>query len=315
MEISFHQAAALLAKANTLVLTAHIHPDGDSLGSMLALYQALQAQGKKVQLLLDDVVPLSYQFLPYCQLITKPVDNEQQYPDLLVVLDASDIERIGKVRQVVTAPILNIDHHISNTRFADYSYLDFQASATGEMITCLLQELKWPIDGEIGNCLYTAIATDCGFFRYANTSGTTLRLAAELVDAGAKPHVISEALEKRPLSNLVTLTKVLQTIELHHDGKIAIMLIPRNVAEDPADNTEGFINYARAIDGVEVAILLKVFDERTVRVSFRSHRADVSQIAVSFGGGGHIRAAGCTIHDSLENAKSLVIFAAAAQIG
>ena len=314
MEISFHQAAELLAKANTLVLTAHIHPDGDSLGSMLALYQALQAKGKKVQLLLDDVVPVSYQFLPYYQMITKPADNEQLYPDLLVVLDASDIERIGKVRQAVKAPILNIDHHVSNTRFADYSYLDFQASSTGEMITRLLKELQCAINEEIGNCLYTAIATDCGFFRYANTSATTLRMAAELVEAGAMPQVISEALEKRPLSNLVTLTKVLETIELHHNGKIATMLIPRNVSEDPADNTEGFINYARSIDGVEVAVLLKVIDERTVRVSFRSHRADVSQIAVSFGGGGHIRAAGCTIYDSLQNAQRLVISAAADQI-
>ena len=314
MEISLRQAADLLRNADTLVLTAHVHPDGDSLGSMLGLYLALQAEGKKVYLLLDDVVPASYQFLPQWRKITKIGDNDRLNPDLLVVLDASDIERIGKVNHAVRAPILNIDHHISNTLFADYTYLDKQASATGEIITELLKTLGYPITADIGDCLYTAIATDCGFFRYANTSAATLRYAAELVEAGAKPQFISEELEKRPLSNLVTLTKVLQTIELHHNGEIATMAISRDLLQDPSESTEGFINYARSIDGVEVAILLKAIDDRTVRVSFRSHRVDVSQIALSFGGGGHIRAAGCTVYDNLANAQAKVVAATTEQI-
>lgn len=314
MEISLRQAADLLRNADTLVLTAHVHPDGDSLGSMLGLYLALQAEGKKVYLLLDDVVPASYQFLPQWRKITKIGDNDRLNPDLLVVLDASDLERIGKVNHAVRAPILNIDHHISNTMFADYTYLDKQASATGEIITELLKMLAYPITADIGDCLYTAIATDCGFFRYANTSAATLRYAAELVEAGAKPQFISEELERRPLSNLVTLTKVLQTIELHHNGEIATMSISRDLVQDPSESTEGFINYARSIDGVEVAILLKAIDDRTVRVSFRSHRVDVSKIALSFGGGGHIRAAGCTVYDNLANAQAKVVAATTEQI-
>lgn len=314
MEISLPQVAEMLHSANTIVLTAHVHPDGDSLGSMLALYEALQADGKKVYMLLDDVVPATYHFLPNWKKISKPVDNDRFTTDLLVVLDASDIERIGKVQNTVKAPILNLDHHISNTRFADYYYIDSKAAATGEIILALLNLMKSKVTADIGTCLYTAIATDCGFFRYANTTASTLHYAADLVDAGAQPQVISEALEQRSIANLITLTKVLQTIETHYEGKIAIMTISPDLLNDPDENTEGFINYARSIEGVEIAILFRAIDERTVRISFRSHRADVSQVALTFGGGGHIRAAGCTIHDTLENAIEQVLPVAIAQI-
>ena len=314
MEISLPQVAEMLHSANTIVLTAHVHPDGDSLGSMLALYEALQADGKKVYMLLDDVVPATYQFLPNWKKISKPVDNDRFTTDLLVVLDASDIERIGKVQNAVKAPILNLDHHISNTRFADYYYIDSKAAATGEIILALLKLMKSKVTADIGTCLYTAIATDCGFFRYANTTASTLHYAADLVEAGAQPQVISEALEQRSIANLITLTNVLQTIKTHYEGKIAIMTILPDLLNDPDENTEGFINYARSIEGVEIAILFRAIDERTVRISFRSHRADVSQVALTFGGGGHIRAAGCTIHDTLENAIEQVLPVAIAQI-
>lgn len=314
MEISLQQSAELLEKANAIVLTAHVNPDGDSLGSLLALYQGLHRKGKTVTILLDDVVPPVYRFLPCCEVIRQPDENERHSPDLLVVLDASDIERIGKVRQIVTAPVLNIDHHISNTRFADYTYVEPESSSTGEIITVLLNMMGCPLNQGIGNCLYTAIATDCGFFQYANTSAQTLRHAADLVEAGAQPQRISEALERRPLSSLTTLTKVLQTIELHKNGKVATMVIPENLITDPDESTEGFINYARSVEGVEVAILLKAIAPTTVRVSLRSHRADVSRIALAFGGGGHIRAAGCTIHEKLEKAKEMAVAMAANQI-
>lgn len=314
MEISLPRVAEMLHSASTIVLTAHVHPDGDSLGSMLALYQALQADGKKVHLLLDDVVPATYHFLPNWKKISKPVDNDRFTTDLLVILDASDIERIGKVQNAVKAPILNIDHHISNTRFADYTYIDSKVAATGEIILELLNLMKYKVTADIGTCLYTAIATDCGFFRYANTSASTLRYAADLVEAGAQPQSISEALEQRSLSNIVTLTKVLQTIEMHYEGKIATMTIFPDLLHDPDENTEGFINYARSIEGVEIAILFRAIDEQTVRISFRSHRADVSQVALAFGGGGHIRAAGCTVHDTLENAIAQVLPVAISQI-
>ena len=315
MELSLHQAADLLHKADTIVLTAHVNPDGDSLGAMLGLYEALQSQGKRVQMLLDDAVPPGYQFLPNWRKIIRPGDNEHLRSDLLVVLDASDFDRIGRVGQAVTAPILNIDHHISNTRFADYLCLDCRAAATGEIVLQLLRLMNQAITADMASCLYTAIATDCGFFRYANTTPATLHCAADLVSAGAQPHVISEALDRRPLASLRTLTEVLQTIEMHHNGTIATIAIHPGMLTDSNESSEGFIDYPRSIEGVEVAILFRAMDDHTVRVSMRSHRVDVSKVALAFGGGGHVRAAGCTVHGGLEQAKERVVEAIRQKIG
>ncbi|SDF06420.1 DHH family phosphoesterase [Sporolituus thermophilus] len=307
MEISLYDAAVKISQAGRLVLTAHIHPDGDCLGSMLALYSCLRRTGKEVTMLLDDAVPAMYQFLPGYDEIRRPVTFYDGV-ELLVVLDASDEERIGRVKEVVKAPILNIDHHISNTKFADYWYVDSQAAATGEIVFELLKMLNLPVDAVVACCLFTAIATDCGFFRYANTTATTLRYAAELVEKGAQPHIISENLETKPLDSIVALTKALDTLELHHDGRIAAITV--DTYADGAENTEGFINYPRNIEGVELAVMFKVIDEETVRVSFRSRKTDVSKLALLFGGGGHARAAGCTIRGSLTVVKDKVFQAA-----
>jgi phosphoesterase RecJ-like protein len=218
------------------------------------------------------------------------------------------------VGSIVEAPILNIDHHISNLRFADYYYLNSNAAATGEIIFELFRLTNFPINADIATCLYTAIATDCGFFRYANTTSATMRYAAELIENGAKPHVISESLESRPLDAVLALTKVLETLETYYKGKIAAITVYPDMVSEPG-STEGFINYPRNIEGVEIAIMFKVVDEKTVRVSLRSRRADVSKLALSFGGGGHARAAGCTIFGSLAEAKNTIMNAAIKQIG
>ena len=305
MDITLDHVAELLSKHSHIVITAHIHPDGDSLGSMLGLAGYLSSLGKKIQLLLDDEIPSLYHFLPGIHQIEQP-DSQKFKADLLVILDASDIERIGKVRDIVDAPILNIDHHISNTKFADYVFLDSQTAATGEIIFRLLKSLQAAVTTDIAICLYTAIATDCGFFRYANTSSTTMRYCAELIDYGAKPHLISEELEARPLANIINLSKILQSLELFAEGKIAILTVLPEVL-DSDDNTEGFINYPRIIEGVEIAVMFKSADQHAWRVSLRSKHVDVSQIALHFGGGGHARAAGCTVNGSLANVKAAVL--------
>ncbi len=307
MEISLERAIELINQADNLVITGHIHPDGDCLGSILALYEHLTSAGKTVDILLADDVPASYVFLPDSHNIRRP-GSAPIHADLLVVLDASDAERIAAVKSVVDAKILNIDHHISNTRFADYWYIDSQAAATGEIILQLLRKVQAVITADMAVNLYTAIATDCGFFRYANTSPDTLRAAAELMEAGAQPHIISEYLETKPLDSIVTLTKVLETLEIHQEGKIAAITITPDIAD--SDNTEGLINYPRNIEGVEIAILFKAADANTTRVSFRSRNVDVSRLALSFGGGGHIRAAGCTVYGGLREAKNKVLAAA-----
>lgn len=312
MDFSLKQTAALLQESNTIVLTAHVQPDGDCLGSMLALHQYLVSLGKNVRMVLDDDIPILYKFLPGYQAIGKPTAKVLS-ADLLIVLDASDIERIGGVREHVNAPILNIDHHLSNTRFADYWYIDTQSAATGEIIFQLLTMLHATITAEMATCLYTAIATDCGFFRYANTSVQTMRYAADLMEYGARPNLISEYMETKPLESILTLGKVLETLELHHQGKIAtITVLPDTLIT--LDSTEGFINYPRVIEGVEIAIMFKVMNDGMIRISFRSKTFDVSKLALSFGGGGHARAAGCAIMGRIDDVTRDVLDVAAKQL-
>jgi phosphoesterase RecJ-like protein len=312
MEFSLKRTAQLLRDSSNIVLTAHIHPDGDCLGSMLALNEYLLSIGKNVQMMIDDDVPEIYKFLPGSQTITKP-NSHQVSADVLVVLDASDVDRIGKVKLVVDAPILNIDHHLSNTKFADYWYVDSKSAATGEIVLQLLQLIRTPISVSMAMCLYTAIATDCGFFRYANTSAATFRYAAYLIECGVEPHVISENLDSKPLSSILTLTKVLETLEVYHNGRIATITITDEIL-DADESTEGFINYPRNIEGVEIAIMFKIASDNNVRISFRSKQADVSQIALSFGGGGHLRASGCTVSGNIEHVKESVIDVAIKQL-
>lgn len=308
MEITLEKTAELLVNYSNIVVTAHIHPDGDSLGSMLALSAYLTAAGKNVQMMLDDEIPGLYGFLPDVSQITRPNAHKVK-ADLLIILDASDLERIGRVKDAIDAPVLNIDHHISNTKFADYLLLDSNAAATGEIILRLLKLLKADINAAIATNLYTAIATDCGFFRYANTSADTMRYCAELIDYGVKPHLVSEELEAKPLASVINLSKILETLDLFYDGRIATITVAADMMADH-ESTEGFINYPRIIEGVEIAIMFKAADHSTCRVSLRSKRVDVSRLALSFGGGGHARAAGCTLNGSLTEVKAKVVAAA-----
>lgn len=315
MEVSIKHSTKLLEQANHIVLTTHIHPDGDAMGSLLALYAYLLAQGKCVKMLLDDEVPRSFKYLADWDKIESPQAVHEA--DLLVILDASDLERIGKVKEVVKAPILNIDHHVSNLKFADYWHIDSQAAATGEIIYQLLIEVNAVITSSIAAALFTAIATDCGFFRYANTSARTLKIASELVALGAKPHMISEALDTKPRAVIEILPKVLETLEVIDcgtNGQIAMLTLNQEILANFRDDTEGFINYPRNIEGVEIAIMFKEAGESSVRVSLRSKSVDVSELALAFGGGGHARAAGCTITEPLCRAKTLIIDAAKRQM-
>lgn len=309
MELSLIRIIELLKKTNKVAITGHVNPDGDSLGSMLALYHYLVSIGKTVQLLLDDDISAMYDFLPGVSEIYKPefaVDA-----DLLVVVDASDAERIGNVRNFVQAPILNIDHHISNTKYADYYYIDANSAATAQILMDLFETDQVAITANIGVCLYTGIATDCGFFRYANTTAATMYKAAKLIELGVKPHQISENLETKAVESVLALTKVLETLEFFHNGKIAAITVDTSKQEL---DTEGFINYPRNIAGVDIAIMFKIIDSPVIRVSIRSREADVSKLALSFGGGGHQRAAGCSIPGGIEEVKQQVITAAIEQL-
>ena len=304
MQITQSQMAERLKAAKNIVVTAHVNPDGDAVGSALALRHYLTSLGKNVVLLLDDDIPANFSILPGYDLFCRPAAMLENI-DLLVVLDAS-IDRTGRVSECVTAPVLNIDHHISNDNAADYLYLDAAKAATGEIIFGLLKEMQAVFTEDIAICLYTAIATDCGFFRYSNTTPDTMRAGAELLSYGVKPNKISEALEKKPLATVQGIAAALNTLELFHDNKIAIALVtPAVLAE--CKSTEGFIDVIRVIDGVDVAIVVKYVEDNVSRISMRSKNTDVSRVAMEFQGGGHVKAAGCTMKASLAEAKQRIV--------
>ena len=304
---TLEEIAALLLAQDKLVLCPHVSPDGDALGSTLALKMALEKAGKKVALMVDDDVPKAFGFLPQIDCFVKPDDGEVVEADLLVVLDASSLDRIGKVAQAVKAKaVVNIDHHISNTQFADYLYLNTEAAATAEILCNLVEKLGITPDKDLATCLYTGIYTDCGSFRYANTTPGTMRAAAKLLEYGARPNEISDALGTNTRANIEMLGKVLQTLAFYNDGKISTLEI-NNDLYDKDVNTDNFISFARYIEGVDVAVLFKAVEPAVTRVSMRSQDTDVAAIALSFGGGGHVRAAGCTVELPLEQAKAKVL--------
>lgn len=304
---TLEEIAALLLAQDKLVLCPHVSPDGDALGSTLALKMALEKAGKKVTVMVDDDVPKAFGFLPQIDCFVKPAGGEVVEADLLVVLDASSLDRIGKVAQTVKAKaVANIDHHISNTQFADYLYLNTEAAATAEILCNLVEKLGITPDKDLATCLYTGIYTDCGSFRYANTTPCTMRAAAKLLEYGARPNEISDALGTNTRANIEMLGKVLQTLAFYNDGKISTLEINSDLYDKDV-NTDNFISFARYIEGVDVAVLFKAVEPAVTRVSMRSQDTDVAAIALSFGGGGHVRAAGCTVELPLEQAKAKVL--------
>lgn len=296
-----HQA---IKQAQTIILTVHVHPDGDALGSMLSMYETLLQQGKDVVMVVDDSIPIKYKFLDHVDAIYHVNDYVQSHrADMLLVLDASTYERIGRVGELSYATIYNIDHHVSNTNFADGLYLQTNFAATGEILTYLYKEWNWKITPSMANALYMAIATDCGFFKFSNTTGHTLAMAAYCVDCGAMPHIVSEALESTTIERIEITKLAMQTISFYKNGTVATIELHQEAMKTLGNDTDGFVDLIRNINSVDIAILLKAQDDTTTRVSLRSKQTDVNAIANHFGGGGHIRAAGCTISASLEEAK------------
>ena len=305
MEVTLKQAGKLIERANKIVLSSHVNPDGDNVGSTLGLYHALKRTNKDITILLDDDLPDNLGMMKGLDLYQKPQDGQIIECDLLIILDV-DVDRIGKVKDVVKAPILNIDHHISNTKVSDYCYVDADAAATAQIVYSLIKEMNWNITPECATCIYTGLCSDTGFFRYSNTTPYTLRAAADLLEAGARPDKISEVFDARSFSSVKAAGKAIETIELYHDGKIALMVIDKALKQS-ADNTEGFVNFARNIRGVDVAVMIKYADDKVTRVSMRSKSVNVSKIAQNIGGGGHIRAAGATVNKNLNDAKNIVL--------
>ena len=305
MKVTLKEAAEKLKAAEKILITAHIHSDGDALGSTLAMWLALRQLGKDAQIYIDDELPSNLSFLPHFDAIKRPAKDEKFDADLLLVLDTS-LDRIGNIRKMTDAPVLNVDHHVTNNTEKEDLHLEPDAAATCEIVLDILHELDVKITPDMATCIYTGIATDTGFFNYSSTKARTFRAAAELVECGAKPNFVAEQTEKRTLNDVKVMTAALQTVEIYFDGKAAGMFVDEEL-EKIVDTTEGLVDLIRVIDTVDVAFLLRWQDKNTSRASLRSKFTDVSAIAKKLGGGGHIRAAGCTLHMSFEDAKNTLV--------
>lgn len=306
---------AAIKKHNRFLVTAHVNPEGDSLCSQLAMKELLSILGKTAFIVNHDPVPGHYKFLPKAGEIstdlTKKVDC-----DAVLVLDCPTLKRIGGVIGLIpkNAVVISIDHHVSHDRFGRINWVDAGASSTGEMVYRLFREMEIPLTREIALCLYIAILTDTGSFNYDNTSRLTHEIAGELLGYGLDPAVVSESVyERRTTEDIRFLGLVLSTLRVNRAGDVAYLEITRKMLEETGADmakSEGFINYARSIDGVKIAIFFKedLRNPRRVNVSFRSKgEVDVNGVASHFGGGGHMKASGCMLEGSLAEVEERVL--------
>ena len=290
MKITFKTAAEKLKSAEKILVTAHINPDGDAIGSTLAMLQILRAMGKNVSAYIDDKIPKNFLTMPYVDELRQPNENEKISADLLT-----------------DAPILNIDHHVTNFGEGVSLYVEPEAAATCEIIFKFCGELGIKITKEIAICLYSGLATDTGFFNYSNTKPATFRAAAALVECGVQPNLIAEQFEERTFRELKVMSAALQTTKLFYGGKVVGMFIDEELFKQ-TDTTEGFIDLIRVIDSVDVAFVLTCREKNLCRVSMRSKTVNVADIANKLGGGGHVRAAGCTLQKSFAEAKNILLY-------
>lgn len=302
---------AALKGCASILISGHKSPDGDTLGSQLGLMLALEAMGKTVTAHNLDPVPEIYRFLPHAGRIRvgKPVQGRY---DAHIVVDA-DPPRTGLFDKIYPADVLiNIDHHITNPCEWPLTWLDQDASAAGEMIVKLIRELGVRIDRDMALCLYTAIVTDTGSFRYSNTSAESLRISASLIELGADPWIVSENVyESYAYRRLKLLGAVLSNMERGGDGRTAWVVVTDDLYQKTgtsAEDTDNFVNFVRSVKGVEVAVLFRQTGSEQYKISMRSKgRVDLSELATSFGGGGHRNAAGGILEGTIENIKKRVI--------
>jgi phosphoesterase RecJ-like protein len=282
------------------VISVHENPDGDALGSMLALHLSLQQLGKKSSMFLSGStsVPFEYRFMALDDLVRGEPEGLTGKP--LIALDAANESRLASDSLLAGAPyVIVIDHHHDNSRFGNVNLVIAEASSTSEVLHDVLELLGVRLTPEISEALYIAIVTDTGRFQYANTSPRTLRLAAELLEAGADAHrIFQHVYETIQLSKLKLLARALEHVEVYEGGRLVISYLTRKDFEETSaasGASEGVIDSLRAVAGVEMSCLIQESPERRGRrVSLRSSRdrLDVSEIARAGGGGGHREAAG-----------------------
>ena len=304
-----------------ILIASHAEPDGDSVGSLVALGLALAKLDKKITMYNPSPIPAVYRFLPGAGRIVRQIKNADIY-DLALVLDCGDLTRIGDTSaEIGRIPVLiNIDHHVSNTGFGHIQFIDTDACATAEIIYRLINALEIPFDKDIATSIYTGILTDTGSFRFSNTNQAAFAISKVMTDAGVEPHNVAQRVfGTYSLGRIKLLNMALNSIEISENGKLSMMTVTRSMLNTTGTSTEdldGMINYARRIEDVKVAALIheikngagKFTNMNRYHVSLRSDSSvDVAKIAEKFGGGGHASAAGFQIESTLVALKSKII--------
>ena len=302
------QILSAIEQKHRFVLVSHARPDGDAVGSVLALYQVLLQRGKQAVAILSDPVPLLYKSLPFADCIQQGLSVEGDY-EVAIVLECDSFQRT-RISGLERFFAINIDHHSSGKPFAQINWIDPTACAVGAMVYRLALASGAKITPQIATCLYTAVLTDTGSFNYAGTNDRTFELAQQLVRFGADPVQIAQSIYfSSPTSKMRLLGYALNN--LHREGELAWMYVTVHDIERSGgieEDLEGLVNYALGIAGVEVAAFFRELPNQRFRVSLRSKGAvDVARIAEIFGGGGHKCASGFSIEGPLSVAANRVL--------
>jgi len=315
---AIEQLAAWLRREDGFTLISHISPDGDTLGSSMALFGMLRQLGKAVQIVCDQPVPKTYRFLPFAAEVQLTEEVSAGYSNVVAV-DCADSLRMGNAQPLFYAAreTGDIDHHVTNTGYACFNVLDDHAAATGELMYRIGLALGIEFTPEIATCLYVALNTDTGNFAYSNTTPNTLRIAAELLEKGIHLADINRKLYRTvPVVKTRLLGCTLNKLELYCDDRISLSTITQEdltACGAKSEDVEGIIDHIRDVETAEIGILIRESSiPNTYKVSMRSKEyADVAKIAANNGGGGHIHAAGCTMKDmSMDEAKNILLNAA-----
>lgn len=311
-------AVERLGRARRALFTGHRRPDGDSLGSELALAELARELGVEAVVVNHDPAPPTLADLPGAESVVVSSSLPGDFPngfDLVVTVECPSLDRAG-FAGLDRLPILNIDHHPANPSFGEVNYIDEASPAVGEMVWQMFKEAGVsPSPGAATNA-FVALSTDTGDFRYSNATGRAFVAASEMVEAGASPEQVAHWIHGRKNAASVRLLgEALQTLRFHLDGQVATIEVDQNAFDRCGarpEDTEEIINFPRAIDGVQAVAFLKQWEPDVIRVSLRSTgNVDVRRVASLFGGGGHSKAAGCTVHGDLETARRRVIDALA----
>ena len=311
----YKEIYSAIRNAESILISSHEDPDGDSIGSQLAVRRMALALGKKVEVVNQGRIPAKYVFLPEISQIKdiKKYRDDSTF-DLAIIIECPDLERSGEVTRLLHKDtlLINIDHHPDNSSFGQINLLDSRSSSVGEMLAEFFDEIDWKIDAETAVCLYTAVLTDTGRFRYNSTTRRTMEIAGRLIELGANPREICDRIYYTMPFSLIRLTgSALTNINFYENGKICLMQVDRKMLEQSqADYSEldGLADYTLFGQGVIVGGLIKEIDRGRTKVSLRSRGGiDVSKIAHKYGGGGHHNAAGFAVNMPIETVSEKLL--------